>query len=76
MQNNENLPQSLQEDYDGFFDFEMREEGLYLILYAPRGKGRFVQTEEIVARLNQRKFADYNLDSIKQAVDAVKSQEK
>lgn len=76
MQKFEGLSSHLQDNYDGFVDFEMREDGFYLIVYAPHGKGRFVTVEEVVRRLNQRGYKKYNLEGIKQAVDAVKSQEK
>ncbi|WP_341877214.1 FapA family protein [Defluviitalea saccharophila] len=76
MQNFEGLSPNLQENYDGFFDFEMKEDGFYLIVFAPRGKGKFVTVEEVVKRLNQKNYKKFNLEAIKQAVDAVRSQEK
>lgn len=76
MQNFEGLSPNPQQDYDGFFDFEMKEDGLYLVVYAPHGKGKFVTVEDVVKRLNQRNYKQYNLETIKQAVNAVKSQEK
>lgn len=76
MHNPNNFPQSKYPDYDGFFDFELREDGLYLILHGPMGKGKPVGIEEIITRLRQKNVNNYDFTKIKQAVKDVNNLEK
>lgn len=61
---------SYSSSYDGFIDFEIHEDGLYLLVFAPQGEGRKITIEEVVDTLGRRGIKEYNLDEVKLAVNS------
>lgn len=76
MQNSNHLPNNTLDDFDGFFDFEVREKSLYLILFAPKGKGKPIKIEEIVNRLKRKSIVSFDLSSIRQGIKDTENNEK
>lgn len=52
---------------DGFFELEYRENGVYLIVSPPVGKGRMVEVKEVLDRLNLKKVMNVKKDVVEQA---------
>lgn len=76
MYNPDKFTRSGYPNFDGFFDFELREDGLYLILHGPMGKGKPVELDEILSRLRQKNITNYDYAKIKEAVKNIKDSEK
>ncbi len=52
---------------DGFYELEYRENGVYLIVSPPVGKGRRVEAREIIDRLNLKKVRNFKKEVVEQA---------
>jgi len=53
---------------DGYFKFELKEDGLYLNLYAPKDGGNNVKIEDVVYAMDKRKLPNTDLVPIKAAI--------
>jgi uncharacterized protein (DUF342 family) len=53
---------------DGFFNLDFRQDGLYLTVYPPIGKGRKVRTEEVIEKLTCKMVKNFYKDIVELAV--------
>ncbi|MDP4093826.1 MAG: FapA family protein [Bacillota bacterium] len=53
---------------DGFFNIDFKEDGVYLAVYPPVGKGRKVETRDVQDKLNRKMVKNYSRDMIDMAV--------
>lgn len=53
---------------DGFFEIKFQEEGVFLTIYPPVGKGRRVEINEVIEKLNKKQVKSYNRSVIDVAV--------
>lgn len=58
---------SLNRTNDGFYELEYRDNGVYLIVHPPIGKGKRIETREIVERLNKKRVRNFKQDIIEVA---------
>jgi len=52
---------------NGFFELEYKEDGVYIVVYPPSGKGKKVETNDVIEKLNMKKVKNYNQDMIELA---------
>lgn len=53
---------------DGFFELKFEEDGVYLTVFRPVGKGAKVETRNVLERLNKKKVTNIFKDAIELAV--------
>ncbi|MEG6611677.1 FapA family protein [Pseudoclostridium thermosuccinogenes] len=53
---------------DGFFEIKFFENGIYLVVYPPLEKGRKVEVNDVIQKLEKKKIKDYDRNSIELAV--------
>lgn len=53
---------------DGFFEIKYGEDGLYLSIYPPVGKGRRVEARDVIEKLNRKHVRGFNKEAIELAV--------
>ncbi len=58
---------SLSSVNDGFFELQYRNDGVYLIVHPPIGKGKKVEAKEVIERLNRKKVKNYKQDIVELA---------
>lgn len=58
---------SLNSANDGFYELEYRQDGVYIVVHPPIGKGKKVEPKEIIEKLNKKKVKNYNQDIIELA---------
>lgn len=64
------------EGRNGYFKLDMRETGIFLIVYAPKDGGKPVEIKEIVAYLEGKKIDNYDLKAVNNAVSSAKDSEE
>ncbi|MBU0899896.1 FapA family protein [bacterium] len=58
----------LEEPGEGRFELKNKENGLYLSVYSPKGKGKPITSEVVLEEIRKNKFIDLNLDELKRTV--------
>ncbi|MFZ5987412.1 MAG: DUF342 domain-containing protein [Bacillota bacterium] len=53
---------------DGFFELKYKEDGVFLTVYPPVGKGKKVEAREVIDRLTHKKVRDFKKDLVELAV--------
>lgn len=56
------------ENKNGYFRLDMRENGVFLVIYPPQGLGKPVEVKEVIAYLDKRGFSKYDLKDLNHAV--------
>jgi len=52
---------------DGYYELDFKEDGVYLTVHPPIGKGKKIEAREIVERLNKKRVRDFKQDMIELA---------
>ncbi len=55
-------------DADGTFEFINKEDGLYLHLGVPRGKGRAVTEDDVLTQIKEKGFSDIDISAIDEGI--------
>jgi uncharacterized protein len=55
-------------DVDGFRLLEYKEDGVYLIIYAPHGNGKPIEFEKVIKEISERRIQGHNVATVMQAV--------
>ncbi|MCX7747024.1 MAG: FapA family protein [Clostridia bacterium] len=53
---------------DGFFEIKFQDEGVFLIVHPPVGKGAKVETRDIIEKLTRKQIRNFNKDVVELAV--------
>lgn len=53
---------------NGFFQLEHKEDGTYIKLYPAMNDGKPIMIEDVVAYLDEKKIADFDMKALKQAI--------
>lgn len=64
------------EGRNGYFKLNMRETGVFLVVYAPEEGGKPVEIKEVIAYLDEKKFDKYDLKAVNSAVNSEKDSEE
>ena len=64
------------EGRNGYFKLDMRETGVFLVVYAPEEGGKPVEIKEVIAYLDEKKFDKYDLKAVNSAVNSEKDSEE
>lgn len=64
------------EGRNGYFKLDMRETGIFLVVYAPKDGGKPVEIKEIVAYLEGKKIDNYDLKAVNSVVSSTKESEE
>lgn len=49
---------------DGFFEIKFNEDGIYLTVYPPIGKGKRVEVKDVLEKLNKKQVKSFNKDTV------------
>ncbi len=55
---------------DGFFEIQFLEDGVYLTIQPPVGRGRKVEVSEVIEKLNSKKIKDFDNNAVTFAVQS------
>lgn len=58
---------SLNRANDGFYELEYKENGVFIVVHPPVGKGKRIEPREIVERLNKKKVRNFKQEIIELA---------
>lgn len=53
---------------DGFFEIKFLSDGVYLIVYPSIGKGKRVESKDIIEKLNKKQIRNFNKDMVELSV--------
>ena len=53
---------------DGFFEIRFFENGVYLVVYPPIDKGKKVELDEVLGKLERKKIKNYDINKVEMAV--------
>lgn len=64
-----------ENSYDGFLDLDIKDDGTYIIVYAPNEGGKKVEFDDAVKFLKLKDIRDYDVDALKEALNSQKDRE-
>lgn len=64
------------ENRNGYFKLDMRDAGVFLVIYAPTGSGKPVDIKEVISYLDEKNFNKYDLKEVNRAVNTTQESEE
>ena len=64
------------ENRNGYFKLDMRDAGVFLVVYSPTGSGKPVDVKEVMAYLDEKNFSKYDLKEVNRIVNTTQESEE
>lgn len=64
------------ENRNGYFKLDMRDAGVFLVVYAPTGTGKPVDIKEVTVYLDEKNFNKYDLKEVNRIVNTTQESEE
>lgn len=64
------------ENRNGYFKLDMKDTGVFLVVYSPKGRGKPVDIKEVLAYLEEKNFSEYDLKNVNRVVNTTQESEE